>query len=48
MSEPPEVRTYDKTRWADGPWMNEPDRVDFVHAGFACFALRNYMGVWCG
>ncbi len=26
----------DKSQWPDGPWKNEPDRVDFVHAGYAC------------
>ncbi len=39
----------DKTGWANGPWMTEPDRVDFIHAGLACFALRHpRMGYWCG
>lgn len=39
----------DKTGWGDGPWMNEPDRVDFHHAGFACLLLRNKRsGNWCG
>jgi hypothetical protein len=39
----------DKTGWADGPWMTEPDRVDFRHAGFACLMLRNARsGNWCG
>jgi hypothetical protein len=41
-------RSYDKTRWGHGEWDKEPDRVDFVHVGFACFILRNPMGVWCG
>lgn len=39
----------DKSTWGPGPWQSEPDRVDFVHAGFACFALRNdRLGHWCG
>jgi hypothetical protein len=49
MSE--QVRDYrvDKSDWPDGPWKEEPDRVDFVHAGYACFLLRNdRMGQWCG
>ena len=39
---------YDKSQWARGEWDNEPDRVDFLHAGFSCFILRNHMGNWCG
>jgi hypothetical protein len=38
----------DKSSWERGPWDDEPDRVDFVHAGFACMALRGPMGNWCG
>jgi hypothetical protein len=38
----------DKSTWGPGPWQSEPDRVDFVHAGFACFALRHpRYGCWC-
>jgi hypothetical protein len=37
-----------KCDWPAGPWHNEPDRVDFEHAGFACLALRNHYGAWCG
>lgn len=41
--------TVDKTGWDDGPWNDEPDRVDFKHAGFACLMLRNrHSGNWCG
>jgi hypothetical protein len=40
--------TLDKSGWGEGPWQNEPDRVDFVHAGFACLALRGAChGAWC-
>lgn len=39
----------DKSAWGPGPWQEEPDRVDFVHAGFACMALRHdTSGNWCG
>jgi hypothetical protein len=39
----------DKSKWGPGPWQDEPDRVDFVHAGFACFAKRHpSFGSWCG
>lgn len=47
MSEPAE-RRINKTRWPDGPWMHEPDRVDFEHAGLPCLLLRNGKGAWCG
>jgi len=39
---------YDKSKWTKGPWDNEPDRLDFIHAGFSCFILRNNHGNWCG
>jgi hypothetical protein len=38
----------DKSGWGEGPWQNEPDRVDFVHCGLACMGLRGPMGNWCG
>lgn len=39
----------DKSTWGPGAWQDEPDRVDFVHAGFACLALRHPRhGSWCG
>jgi len=31
-----------------GPWDQEDNRVDFKHAGTACFIKRNHLGVWCG
>lgn len=48
MSENTSLPEYDKSQWARGEWDNEPDRVDFVHAGFSCFILRNHLGSWCG
>jgi hypothetical protein len=38
----------DRTGWPSGPWDSEPDRLDFIHAGFSCFLLRNHVGAWCG
>lgn len=29
-----------------GPWHDEPDRLEFDHAGFTCLLLRN--AAWCG
>src|SRR5437667_10881267 len=40
--------TIDKTTWGDGPWLTEPDRIEWDHAGLPCLALRNHHGTWCG
>jgi hypothetical protein len=42
------IPKYDKSNWTRGEWDSEPDRVDFIHAGFSCFILRNHGGAWCG
>lgn len=39
---------FDRTGWPAGPWDQEPNRVDFKHAGFPCFVQRNWSGAWCG
>jgi hypothetical protein len=37
----------DKSTWPDGPWMSEPDRVDFHHVGLPCLLLRHWeLGNW--
>jgi hypothetical protein len=42
--EPP----IDKSKWGEGPWQTEPDRVDFIAEGFACMMLRHpHHGHWC-
>lgn len=39
----------DRAGWAPGPWDAEPeDRVEWRSRGFACLAVRNMMGAWCG
>jgi len=38
----------DRTGWPSGPWDSEPDRLDFIHAGFSCLLLRSHVGAWCG
>lgn len=48
MSETLNAPAIDKSTWGPGPWQSEPDRVDFVHAGFACFVKRNHHGNFCG
>jgi hypothetical protein len=37
-----------KAGWPAGPWTDEPDRVEFEHAGLPCLILRNRMGTLCG
>lgn len=41
-------RSFDKATWGDGPWTDEPDRVEWTHAGLPCLALRGPHGHWCG
>jgi hypothetical protein len=36
-------------RYGHGPWVDEPDRVEFEAGGFTCLALRQMSsGHWCG
>lgn len=38
-----------KSQWGDGPWQQEPDRVEFEHAGMPCVLHRGpTAGAWCG
>src|SRR5438477_3224946 len=37
-----------RSEWGPGPWQDEPDRVDFEHAGLPCLAHRGPSGQWCG
>lgn len=43
-------RTMDKTAWGEGPWQDEPDKIQWTDAvtGLPCMAKRNRMGVLCG
>lgn len=38
----------DRRGWPDGPWNDEPDRVEWRSHGFACLIVRNAMGALCG
>jgi hypothetical protein len=42
--------TIDKSGWGDGPWHDEPDKVQWIDdaTGFDCLARRGPMGNWCG
>lgn len=35
-------------KYGPGPWVDEPDHVEWRHAGFVCMIHRNEMGVLCG
>ena len=35
-------------KFGPGPWIDEPDHVEFRHEGFPCIIHRNHGGVWCG
>lgn len=40
----------DKTTWGEGPWMTEPDKVQWPDpaTGLPCLAVRGPLGSWCG
>jgi hypothetical protein len=39
----------DRSGWPDGPWMQEPDRLQWrTSAGLPGLVVRNWKGVWCG
>lgn len=43
-----EPRKIDKSKWGNGPWQNEPDRIEWEKHGMPCLMLRTDMGNWCG
>jgi hypothetical protein len=55
MSAPADIRswtTVDKTSWGDGPWLTEPDKMQWVDeaSGLDCLIVRNThgTGALCG
>jgi hypothetical protein len=38
----------DRTAWGPGPWSDEPDSLEFEHAGLRCVVVRHPMGHLCG
>jgi hypothetical protein len=45
------AKTRERLREAgmDGPWMSEPDRVEWKHAGLTCLMIRHQeLFHWCG
>lgn len=45
-----EQRDENPYPWGDGPWRDEPDRVEWRNPGSALprLVLRNRLGAWCG
>ena len=41
-------KTINKSAWPVGPWQDEPDYLEWIESGYACYAMRNQMGSWCG
>lgn len=39
-----------KTNWSDGPWQDEPDKVQWQDptTQLPCLIVRNNFGAWCG
>jgi hypothetical protein len=46
--EPTCSEPLDRTGWPQGPWDQEPDRVEWYYRDTPCLAMRNKWGVWCG
>ena len=42
--------TTDKSQWLDGPWKDEPDKMQWPDAatGYPCLIVRNPVGALCG
>lgn len=39
----------EKQTWGTGPWLDEPDRVEWQHLGVPCLLVRgDVTGAWCG
>lgn len=45
-----EYRTVDKSTWGDGPWHDEPDKLQWKDetTGYPCLIVRNPVGALCG
>jgi hypothetical protein len=45
-----EYRTIDKSDWFEGPWKNEPDKLQWQDeaTGLPCLIVRNGAGALCG
>lgn len=45
-----EYKNSDRSNWPDGPWMNEPDKIQYECpiTGYPCLIVRNHLGALCG
>jgi hypothetical protein len=45
-----EYRTHDKADWGEGPWQDEPDKVQWEDetTKLPCVIRRSLAGNWCG
>lgn len=43
-----EIKPIDKSKWGEGPWQSEPDRIEWEFKGYPCLMTRTPMGNWCG
>jgi len=45
-----QYKTWDKSRWEDGPWKDEPDKVQWQDpiTGYPCLVVRAGHGGLCG
>jgi hypothetical protein len=43
-----EEMKIDKSSWGPGPWQDEPDRLEWKHAGLSCLIVRAQPGHLCG
>lgn len=44
-----ELQRVSRALWLPGPWDEEPDQVEFSHAGLPCVLIRvPVQGSWCG
>lgn len=49
MTETVPIKKIDKSTWPQGPWHDEPDRLQWQHAGYACLIVRvPHSGHLCG
>lgn len=45
----PTMREQSASQWGDGPWMAEPDYMQWLsRAGVPVVAIRSHSGAWCG
>jgi hypothetical protein len=45
-----EYRTEDKSGWGEGPWQQEPDKIQWLdpETMLPCLIVRGPVGSWCG